>query len=76
MEQLTINQLAKLINKEIAKGNGNKKIIISDDVEGNGYHGLWYGFTSKESDIKEIIEYCNGISDSEKEDPNEIVILG
>ena len=46
MNQLTINELYELIKKEIKKGNGDKLVVISDDVEANGYHGLWYGFTS------------------------------
>ena len=39
MEMLTINDLAKFVNAEIKKGNGAKKIMISNDDEGNGYHG-------------------------------------
>ena len=36
MEMLTINDLAKLVNAEIKKGNGAKKIMLSklsDDEE-------------------------------------------
>ena len=45
MEMLTINDLAKFVNAEIKKGNGAKKIMISNDDEGNGYHGLYFDFT-------------------------------
>lgn len=45
MEILTINDLANLVNAEIKKGNGAKKIMLSNDDEGNGYHGLYYAFT-------------------------------
>lgn len=45
MEILTINDLAVLVEKEIKKGNGAKKIMISNDAEGNGYHGLYFDFT-------------------------------
>lgn len=48
MEMLTINDLAKLVNAEIKKGNGAKKIMLSNDDEGNGYHGLYYSFTPTE----------------------------
>ena len=44
MEILTINDLAKSVNEEIKKGNGAKKILISNDDEGNGYHGLYFRF--------------------------------
>lgn len=45
MIMLTINDLAELINEEIKKGNGAKKIMLSNDDEGNGYHGLYFAFT-------------------------------
>lgn len=48
MKALTINDLFKECKKEIAKGNGNKTIMISSDDEGNSYHYLWYAFTSME----------------------------
>ena len=48
MEMLTINDLAKFVNAEIKKGNGAKKIMISNDDEGNGYHGLYFAFTPTE----------------------------
>lgn len=48
MEALTVKELKKYCEEEIKKGNGNKTIMISDDDEGNGYHYLWYSFTSLE----------------------------
>ena len=45
MEMLTINDLAKFVNEDIKKGNGAKEITISNDDEGNGYHGLYFDFT-------------------------------
>ena len=48
MKMLTINDLAELVNEEIKKGNGAKKIMLSDDDEGNGYHGLYFAFTPTE----------------------------
>ena len=76
MEQLTVKVLYELVQKEMLKGNGNKKIVLADDNEGNGYHGMFYGFTSKPSVVKETIEYSGGVYDSETDDPKEIVILG
>lgn len=75
-QQLTVRMLYKRALKEIHKGNGEKMVVISDDTEGNGYHGLFFGFTSSESGIKECLEASNGIYDSESENPQEIVILG
>ena len=48
MKMRTINDLAKLVDAEIKKGNGEKMIMLSDDDEGNGYHGLYYAFTPTE----------------------------
>ena len=48
MKALTVNDLLKECQKQIRLGNGNKTIMISQDDEGNGYHYLWYSFTSME----------------------------
>ena len=45
MKPITVEQLKKLCEREIKKGNGHKVIMISQDDEGNGYHYLWYSFT-------------------------------
>lgn len=57
MKALTIKDLYEECKKQMAKGNGNKVIMISNDDEGNGYHYLWYSF----ADAKEILinEYEN-----------------
>ena len=44
---ITVNELKKLVDEQIAKGNGEKHIIISDDDEGNGFHTLFYGFADE-----------------------------
>ena len=69
MDQMTIQKLYELCAKQIQKGNGNKYIAISDDNEGNGYHGLFYGF----SDSKELIDE---VYDSCETNPNKLIILG
>lgn len=76
MKQLTVLDLFKLLEQEVRNGNGNKSIVVSDDNEGNAYHGLFYGITSEPNDIKENIECSNGLYDSQERDLNKIVILG
>lgn len=49
---ITVNQLFELCKEQKANGNGDKKIFISMDDEGNGFHELFYGFTENEEDIK------------------------
>jgi hypothetical protein len=72
MKQLTIKELLELCKQQVKKGNGDKKIVISDDNEGNGYHGLFYTFTEIEEEEKEYYP----IYDSETKDIKEIIILG
>ena len=48
MEVLTVKDLFNQCKEQIAKGNGDKKIMISQDDEGNGYHYLFYGMISGE----------------------------
>ena len=52
MKPLTIRQLYNECRKQINAGNGDKVIMISQDDEGNGYHYLWYSFTT----VKEMEE--------------------
>lgn len=70
--QITVEQLFYLCKEQMAQGNGKRKILISDDTEGNGFHGLFYGFTKI---IEEDKEWCS-ISDTQEEDVNKILILG
>lgn len=48
MKALTIKDLYKECEKQMRLGNGDKVIMISSDDEGNGYHYLWYPFTTIE----------------------------
>lgn len=52
MKELTITELLLLCKAEQEKGNGGKKILISNDDEGNGYHSLFYSF----SETKEMFD--------------------
>lgn len=54
---LTIQTLAALCAEEIKRGNGNKKILISCDDEGNGFHGLFYSFITDEETIRDYQNY-------------------
>lgn len=45
MAVVTVNDLLEMCNEQVSKGNGKKKVYISRDDEGNGFHALYYGFT-------------------------------
>lgn len=78
MKQITVGELIKQLTlacKQDPKIT-NKKIIIPDDNEGNGYHGMYFTITSDPQQVKENIDFSNGVYDTDTEDPNELVILG
>ena len=67
---MTVIQLLQLCQQEVQNGNGNKVIVISDDNEGNGYHGLFYGFT------KDVADFVDYIFDSCDDGCKNTIILG
>ena len=68
--QITVKDLFEMCKNEIQKGNGNKHIVIRDDNEGNGYHGMFYGFTPCTEEFQEYIY------DSNFESEKDTIILG
>ena len=76
MDQITVKELLEFCKAAIAQGHGDKHIVISDDNEGNGYHGLFYSFTTAE-DLGEAAESVfSEIYDSRHKDPEDTIILG
>lgn len=72
MGQLTVKELAAMLAEAVRNGYGDKKIVISDDNEGNGYHGLFYGLT-----VNDVESVAGGmIYDSQETNPEKLVILG
>lgn len=53
MEAVTVKQLADMCNNLVRGGKGSKKILISSDDEGNGFHELFFGFTEDASSLIE-----------------------
>lgn len=78
--QMTVKQLLKLCQEEVKKGNGNKFIVVADDNKGNGYHGMFFGFSDAmemEADLKVFGDSVeNQVYDSCYKKPEEIIILG
>ena len=71
-DQLTVKQLLKFCQGAVSQGLGDKYIVISDDNEGNGFHGMFFGFSLPE----EIPDLEDLVRDSQEEDINNIVVLG
>ena len=70
MKQLQVKDLYECCKEQMDKGNGDKYIIVADDNEGNGYHGMFFGF-SEDMKVKEYL-----INDSQFYNSNEIIVLG
>jgi hypothetical protein len=75
--QMTVGQLFKHLQMVLKNYPevADKYIVVADDNEGNAYHGMFYGLTFKESEVKEVVEY-SGVYDSQVDEPSELVILG
>ena len=43
---ITVKELLKACQEQVAKGNGDKGILLSRDAEGNGYHSCFYLFSA------------------------------
>lgn len=80
MEQLTVKELKILCDKAIKEGHGDKHIVVADDNEGNGFHGMFYGFSDAmeiEADAQVFGHSIEDqIYDSCYSKPEEIIILG
>lgn len=51
---MDISKLTQDLLEEIIKGNGDKKIFISSDDEGNSYHRLFYTIDTSPEFLDEI----------------------
>lgn len=72
MKQMTVKELLKLCMDEVQNGNGDKNIVVGDDTEGNGYHGLFFGF----SDIDDEFLENDVIYESNTKSADDTIILG
>lgn len=70
---LTVKELADFASTLVKNGLGDKHVLITTDDEGNGYHTLFYQFTTDPEGIKECAE-AGMFHDSN--DPKEVVLLG
>lgn len=73
MKAITVEQLMKLCQMEIAKGNGKKKILLSDDDEGNGFHECFFTFTDPHNLTIDAYLLPHGVTE---ENVYEYLILG
>ena len=68
---LTVKELLYYCQIQIARGNGDKHILITTDDEGNAYHTLFYGFQDDPEDINYALEI-----EHDNHTADEVVLLG
>lgn len=73
IKQVTVKELADSLNSLVERGFGDKKIVLSDDNEGNGFHGCFFTTTSDKESIKHFVK---SLSDSAEMNPDNIIIIG
>ena len=82
MKPLTVKQLYRECKKQIDAGKGDNVIMISQDDEGNGYHYLWYSFSTVKEMEEPIIyngqkfEYPFEYADERIASKDDTIILG
>lgn len=65
--KITVKDLLKACREQVAKGNGDKIIYLSNDDEGNGYHQMFFLFSEEVSELDVWDEI---------KDPENKIILG
>lgn len=70
---LTVKQLFQACLEEMARGNGDKHILISGDDEGNTYHELFFLFSHMPG---EDISYGLPFGVSVKDVNDNYIVLG
>lgn len=76
MEMVTVRKLIAVLVRKAKKDPSilDKGIILSDDEEGNGYHGCYFTLTSSPKAVKGVLKASNGCR--EEVDPTKVVIIG
>lgn len=77
-KNMTIKELRDHLSKFVKAGLGDLQIVISDDNEGNGFHGLFFGISVLQKTASQTQKeyYKDLIHDSCTEDLDEIAFLG
>lgn len=76
---VTVNELLKLCQEQIASGNGDKKIMLPCDVEGNDFRGLYFHFVEAEeifADDDGEVDYDDVPHEMKNRPLSEFIVLG
>lgn len=73
VKPITVNDMFGILKQQLKLGNGAKEIYISDDDEGNGFHPLYFGFSSDSDVVKALLE---STCSPQPDNYDDVVILG
>lgn len=71
---MKLKDLYQVCKYQMEAGNGEKHLVVSDDNEGNGYHGMFYTLTVITPDNKAA--FFGLIGDNSETDLENIIIVG
>lgn len=73
MKGMTVRDLTELCFHLIKEGCADKRILITQDDEGNGFHTLWGDCETDVGTIRRVKE-CTPFHDND--DPEDVILLG
>jgi len=73
-KQIKLKDLYAACKEQMALGNGEKVLVVSDDNEGNGFHGMFFTITPIEPKMKGYYESL--IMDSCETNADNILLVG
>ncbi len=74
MDQIKLKELYQECKKLMEQGHGEKSLVVSDDNEGNGYHGMF--FTLTVITPENVDDYSGLIGDNAEPNIHNIIVVG
>lgn len=74
MEQIKLKELFEACRVLMKAGYGEKSLVMSDDNEGNGYHGMFYTLTVITPE--NVDGFVGFIDDNNEADIHNIIVVG
>ena len=74
MEQIKLKDLYQACKEQMEAGNGERSLVLSDDNEGNGYHGMFFTLTVITPENKK--DFFGLIGDNSEPNLENIIVVG
>ena len=73
---MTIEDLHDACVRQMAAGNGQRRILLSGDDEGNSYHELFFGFSPDMDFDDPVMSCCLPYGVTPKDVARDYIVLG